>query len=86
VAQITASAGPTETTAMQSRWIEELEAMRQKLSRQNEQWTQAQELLAASGRAVPIPREFLEELDRVCDVSLRPIHARANIHNGAIRA
>jgi hypothetical protein len=69
---------------MQTQWQKELEAMRQKLAEQNEQWARAQESLATYGDPIPIPPQFLVELDRVCDVTVRS--SPKNIHNGAIRA
>ncbi len=68
---------------MQTRWHEELEAMRRKLTEQNEQWERAQEFLATYPGPVPVPSEFIAELDRVCDVTVRS--RPLTIHNGAIR-
>jgi hypothetical protein len=69
---------------MQTQWQKELGAMRQKLAKQNEQWAQAAESLATYAGPIPIPPQFITELDRVCDVTVRS--SPKNIHNGAIRA
>lgn len=69
---------------MQTHWQKELEAMRQKLAQQNEQWARTQECLATYAGPIPIPPQFIAELDRACDVTVRV--APKNIHNGAIRA
>jgi hypothetical protein len=71
---------------MQTGWEQQLKDIRRKLSRQNEQWAQAKELVAASAGAIPMPSELMAELDRVCDVTVRPRHAPANFQYGAIRA
>jgi hypothetical protein len=69
---------------MQTQWQKELEAMRQKLAQQNEQWARAEECLATYSGPIPIPPQLIAELDRVCDVTVRS--SPKNIHNGAIRA
>jgi hypothetical protein len=68
---------------MKTQWQEELEAMRQKLAQQNEEWERAQRLLATHPGSIPVPSQFIAELDRACDVAVR--FRPANIYNGAIR-
>ncbi len=70
---------------MRPTWIEELEAIRQRLSQQNEQWAQSKELLSPSGRWISIPSEFFRELDRVCDVTVPLTRAPSHFQHGAIR-
>lgn len=71
---------------MQPKWKEQLVAMRQELSQQNDQWAHTRERLAASRSALRIPPEFFAELDRVCEVIVLPTHAPVHIYHGAIRA
>jgi hypothetical protein len=68
---------------MQPKWQEELEALRRKLVRQNEEWERVEEFLATYAGPIPVPSQFIAELDRTCDVSVRV--KPSTIHNGAIR-
>jgi hypothetical protein len=68
---------------MQPKWQDELEAMRQELAQQSEQWEQVKESLATYRTPIPVPSQFIAELDRACDVTVRS--RPANIYNGAIR-
>jgi hypothetical protein len=65
---------------------ERLEAMRLELARQNEAWEQTKELLAGNQQPVEVPAEVLAEIDRVCDVAVRPTNVPSNLDNRAIRA
>jgi hypothetical protein len=68
---------------MQPKWQNELEVMRQELAQQNEQWERVKESLATCRTPIPVPSQFIAELDRACDVIVRS--RPANIYNGAIR-
>jgi hypothetical protein len=58
---------------MATRFEEQLEAVKQELARQDEQWEQAKALLAGLGNVwLAIPREQLEEIDTATREPSRP--------------
>jgi hypothetical protein len=59
---------------MATRFEEQLEAVKQELGRQDEQWEQAKVLLAGLGHVwLAIPREQLEEIETATRTPSRPI-------------
>jgi hypothetical protein len=59
---------------MATRFEEQLEAVKQELARQDEQWEQAKALLTGLGKVwLAIPREQLEEIDTATRMPSCPI-------------